>query len=75
MGRNVHQVRRRSAVAPGDAERLRTLLLARLYKRGWTMERIADVLGASSSTVSRRLAELTPERLAELEAIDLGGLL
>lgn len=75
MGRNVQHVRRRSTIAPGDAERVRALLLARLHKRGWPLERIATVLGSSSSTVCRRLAELTPERLAELESTDLGGLL
>lgn len=75
MGRNVQHIRRRPTVASGDAERLRSALLVRLYRRGWTLERIADVIGTSPSTVCRKLAELTPERRAELEATDLGSII
>jgi AraC-like DNA-binding protein len=76
MGRNVHRRHGdNSHDDAGDAEAVRALILARLHRRGWTLERIAKVLGSSPSTVHRRLRELTPAVRAELEAADVGAVI
>lgn len=76
MGRNVRRRKgEKTHEDPGDAEAVRALILARLHRRGWTLERIARVLGSSPSTVHRRLRELTPEVRTELESADVGAVI
>ncbi|WP_165076057.1 hypothetical protein [Paludisphaera rhizosphaerae] len=72
------QLRRGSAfprLGPGDAARLRDLLMVRLRRRGANLATIAAVLGSSPATMHRRLKALPDDARRELEAADLGGLL
>ncbi|OJW26893.1 MAG: hypothetical protein BGO49_21470 [Planctomycetales bacterium 71-10] len=65
----------RLKLSDGEAAAVRDAIAAKLARRGASLRAIGLVVGASPTTVHRRLRSMTPDVRREREAADLGGVL